>query len=496
MVAVAPMTTDEGPDTAAFLSAVEVVASFTTAFVPGRYSGEDAGRLLSAFTRVERLGVAGKTLAAARVAESGAHLRTGHKSAAEGLSARTGDPLVDSLGLLRLGETLSGQPDLEEALREGELSRARADLVADAITANPGKQAELVDGARHDTFTQLKQRCLRAKAEGRSVEDEERHRAALHANRRCHTTTDRDGAFRLDAVLTPEAGASLLSALQVQADRHFRLARSEGRFEGPAAYRADALVALVTGRGVLLPRGGGPGSRAGGPVPVAGGAPTGRRSGEVGSGEVGSDRAGSDGAGSDGAGSDRAGSDGAGSDRAPDPRATMAIRVDLDALRRGRVSEDEVCEVPGVGPVSVEWARQHLGHALLELVIANATDVTTIYRMGRHVPPAILSALLERDPTCVVPGCDRRLGLENDHWVTDYAHGGLVSMENLARLCPQHHRLRTHRGFRLLQGPTGWEWLSPEAPVVPTRARTKGRRRPAKAPPREATDPPLFDPDP
>ena len=162
----------------------------------------------------------------------------------------------------------------------------------------------------------------------------------------------------------------MLAALEAQTDRQFAQARSDGRFETTDAYRADALVALVTGRGILGPKGNGSG------------APSGRRP--------------------------------------ADPRATVSVVVDLEALRRGSVGEGERCEIPGVGPVGVEYARDLLGGALVELLIAKGTDVTTVYSAGRQVPMRVRSALLLRDPRCVVPHCDARLGLENDHWVTDF----------------------------------------------------------------------------
>ena len=88
----------------------------------------------------------------------------------------------------------------------------------------------------------------------------------------------------------------------------------------------------------------------------------------------------------------------------------------------------------------------------------------------------------------MVPGCDARLGLENDHWVVDFARGGLASMDNIARLCHHHHLLRTHDGYRLLGGPGEWQWLAPDDPKVPKRmlrARQRGQRQ--KGPPRPSS---------
>ncbi len=428
----------EASDYARAEAAAAVLAGIVASLESERYSGEDSVEWVRLFTRVERCGVAGKTLAARRVEESHLHRRSGHRSAAEYLAAETGDSVGETKDLIRLGEQLGDQPELAGAFCDGSVSRRRAAQVSDAVRVNPGKEAELVEGAKRDTDAQLRERCQRAKAQGRTPAEEARHYRRLHRNRRCFTGTDTDGAFSLRAVLTPDVGARVLVALEAQAERYFEQARRSGEHEGADAYRADALVALVTGRGVL-----GPGGDEAGPTPG----------------------------------------------RPPDPRAQLFIRADLTALRRGHVVGDELCEIPGVGPVPVEAAVAHLGAALTRLVVTDGVDVTTVYSPGRHLPRAVRAALLERDSRCVVPGCDARLGLENDHWVTDFAQGGPTTLANLARLCHRHHQQRTHQGFQLLGGPGNWRWITPETPIVPKRSRARRRAR-GPAPPTPGTSPP------
>ena len=443
MAVVAPRTEREQatPTFADAEAASDVLARFLADLEAERYSGEDAVSLLQLFTTVERTGLAGKTLAAHRVDQSRVHTRSGSRSAAEFIAATTGDPVGETKDLIRLGAHLGAQPDLSDAFRRQKLSRRRATQVSNAARVNPGRERDLVEGAQRDTDAVFKERCQRAKAEGRSEEEAERHRRALHANRSCRTYTDEDGAFRIDARFGPEAGAGVLAALDAEADRQFERARREGRMEPAAAYRADALLALITGKGILGPQ-------------VTHGTATGRT---------------------------------------PDPKATVLVTVDLDALRRGQVGEGERCEIPGVGPVPVGYARDLLGEALVELVIAKGTDVTTVYSAGRHIPKRVRSALLLRDPRCVVPGCDARLGLENDHWVTDYAKGGLTALDNLARLCRRHHRDRTHHGFTLMKEGDTWLWIAPEHPVTPKRPKRKRKTGPRTGAPPPETSPPLFD---
>jgi hypothetical protein len=445
--------TEQEPDAAALHAAVDVIARFTASYEPGRYSGSSVISVMADFALGKKLCAAGETLSAARAAQCQAHHRTGHRSPAEWLSSLTGASPGEAVDQLKLGEALADQPAVEEALRKGTLTPSRATLVSDAVKVNPAKEEELVQGATGDTFRQLKERCLKAKAEGRSTEDAERHRRAIHAKRRCRTFTDPEGAFRIDALFTPEAGALIEASLKAQADRQFEKARKDGRYETSDAYRADALLALVTGSGIVAPKGQkGTVPSIGGATPTASGNPV----------------------------------------RTPDPKATIFVRVDLASLRRGRIGDGDSCEIPGLGPVSVQWVREQLGEALVELIITKGVDVSAVYSAGRHIPRRIYSAIMERDPTCVVPGCDARFGLENDHWVTDFAKGGAVSMDNIARLCHHHHLLRTHDGFQLLGGAGHWRWVPPEDPKVPKRMMRNKRKPRGKAPPPPGTSRPHF----
>ncbi len=455
-------TPDEHQATTAgeFFAALEVIESFVGCLEPDRYDAKDAARLTKGFALGKRLCGAGETLVAQRAVRGNAHLTTGHRTPEEWLSSITGASKGEAKDLLKLGVALESQPTVEDALRAGRLTSQQAKLVSDAVKVNPGREDDLVKGAETDTAGQLKDRCLRAKSEGRSKEDAQRHRRALHDNRRCRTYTDSEGAFCLEAHLTPEAGAGLKSALDAQCDRFFQQARKEGRFENIDAYRADALEALVTGEGILAPA-------------------TRKRKTATASSPA------ADAASAAPGPSDR---------RRADPRATVHIRVDLAALRRGKVMHGETCEIPGVGPVSLGWATEMLGAALLDLVITDGVDVTTVVRLGRHIPAALLTAILERDQQCVVPGCGKRLGLENDHWQVDFADGGPVSYENIARLCAHHHRLRTHQGWVLTRENGQWRFNPPDRVDI---RRPAGRQRRQRAgspgpPPDPRLNRPLF----
>jgi hypothetical protein len=267
----------------------------------------------------------------------------------------------------------------------------------------------------------------------------------------------------LEGLFTPDAGAKLLAALKPTKTVIFDQARRQGLHERPDAYEADALVALLTGERP-------PGPRAGTGSDQTGSDQTG--SDQTGSGQTGSGQTGSDTPDAEEPGSGQSGSGRSGSDCRPTgfpPPASVHLRVDLAALRRGQLDAGECCEIPGVGPVPLETAREVLGDAIVHLVITRGADIASITNLGRTIKAPLRRAVIERDATCVVPGCDVREGLEIDHRIIPIAENGETALWNLARLCHHHHYLRHHQGFRLEGGPGDWQWLPPEKPPPPDR---------------------------
>jgi len=223
----------------------------------------------------------------------------------------------------------------------------------------------------------------------------------------------------LDARVGPRDGAVLLAALRQEHVRIWRR-RSPGQVDGQGGagaagiptqdqLRADALVRLVTGKaaGVKAETAFGPGTGLG--------------------------------------------------------RPELLIRVDAEALRRGEVAHGELCEIAGIGPVSLDSARTVLGEALWTLLVTTGTDIRTVTSTTRAVPKKVRSALLLRDRECVVPGCGETEGLEIDHWTRDFAWDGATALGNLALECGVHHAMKTRTGWRLRGGPGRWEWLPPKS---------------------------------
>jgi hypothetical protein len=103
---------------------------------------------------------------------------------------------------------------------------------------------------------------------------------------------------------------------------------------------------------------------------------------------------------------------------------TVHVVIDHAALVRGNTIDGERCEIPGTGPVNVQYVRDLLGNAFLTAVIRNGRDINTVAHLGRHVPAEVRTAMIVGGRECDVEGCECRHYLELDHCEVDFAAGG------------------------------------------------------------------------
>jgi hypothetical protein len=262
----------------------------------------------------------------------------------------------------------------------------------------------------------LKEECARVKARAIGETEARARYEAVRKSRSLVTWTDSDGVGRIEARITPDALGRFVAAIQGEANAIFGEARKSGQEESPKAYAADALMAFVSGTNV-----------------------TGLSSG-AGSGASG---------------------------RTGGPTTMMHLRVDIGALRRGKLEEGEVCEVPGVGPVPLATAVNEIGNSILKVIVSDGVDVRSVCHLGRAIPAHVRSALEARDEKCVVPGCEVARGLENDHYRIGFAQDGPTELWNLCRLCRWHHYLKTNCGYAITGSPGSWEWNGPQSETNP-----------------------------
>ncbi len=140
------------------------------------------------------------------------------------------------------------------------------------------------------------------------------------------------------------------------------------------------------------------------------------------------------------------------------------IIVNAESLRRGSTEGDELCEIEGIGPVSVAAAKELLSEGGFQYLVKEGFDIKTVTRSTRVVANCIDMALIVRDRVCARPGCGNRLGLERDHRQLDYGKDGPTELDNLVRLCSSCHKLKTDGGWRLEGRPGAWKWVAPPKP--------------------------------
>jgi len=328
----------------------------------------------------------------------------GYRSEAAWWADRTRTTVPDAVGQLTTAKRLSGLPATAEAVRAGALSAVEARSVAAAAEADPAWEAELLGAAGSVRSSDLVHSARALSQAAKAARPG--HRESLHKRRFLRFWTDEEGMVRMSAGLTPDEGAELFAAVRSRAYHVADEARQAGLgAEDQAAYDADALVGLALG--------------------------VERRA--TFEGPVGTSR----------------------------PRPRVFVHVDLPALLRGHAGPGELCELAGFGPVPVSVARMWIGDSELSVVFKDGVDISRVRNLGRTISAATEAALVARDRTCVVPGCNVSIDLENDHYVIPFCEGGATELWNMARICRFHHKLKTYDGFVLRGGPGRWEWIGP-----------------------------------
>jgi hypothetical protein len=395
--------------------------------------------LVDLLAQAEKAAASGIALLTPRVVETGAHAKGGHGSAAAWLGSLSGSSPSVAKDRLASAKRARSDPDLTKALHEAELSPAELKLLGEAEAAAPGSAKTLLDlsegGASHQ---ELRDTASRLRAGARKKEDEATRRTRVHERRHFRWRQCPQGGVRGEFFCDEVHWARVAPRLEAEAKARWKAAGSTD-LTSLEAFRLDVFLEFMAGAGA----GGGSGS---------GGAPDSSGSGGSGAG------GGPGGSGSTGS----AGSGGAGGPRRSG--VETLVLIDAEALRRGTTEGEETCEIEGIGPVSVAAATELLGEGALRFVIKEGFDIKTVTKSSRSIAKAVEAALIVRDRTCCVPGCGKRLGLERDHVFIDYGDDGPTELDNLVRMCPEHHALKTHGGWRLVGQPGHFTWVAQAHP--------------------------------
>ena len=318
------------------------MSSIVRALEPDAVPLAEVVSLWDDFDAIERHAAAAKMLLARRVEESRAWARAGHRSAAEFLAERSGSSVGAAHTQLEVSEKLERLPAVERVVRDGEFSGAKTALLVEGASANPAATARLLDQATRGSLKELRDEVLRARAAADADPDAGHRR--IHRRRQYRSWVDTEGAWHARLCGTPVAGAGFEARLSTLIDEEFAKARAGGRNEPREAYAFDAVMSLADRH-------------------------TGMQQAQSA------------------------------------PRYTTIVRADLEALRRGRVSDGEICEIAGIGPIPVSTARDLLGDSVLKLVITKGVDVRNVTHLGRGPSAAQRVALSWSSRGCSVEGC-------------------------------------------------------------------------------------------
>ena len=372
----------------------------------------EAVRLVDGFAEIERLAGLCRTLAAARVADSGAWRGQGDRSPAHWMARRAGTSVGQAHRELDTVAALDGLAATAQALVGGGLSLDQAAQVTRAAGVDPGAEDELLSTAQAGSLAELKKAADRREAAG--CHNSEQRFARVRAGRFFRHGTDHLGGFRAEMYTTPEDGARLLAGLRPWFRQLSRAAHAAGQSEPVEAVMVDALVQAVTT------------TSPGGDVEPA------VRAGGKGSGGGYRD-------------------------------CKVIVRVDHTALVRGHTHPGETCEISGVGPLPVFTVRDMINEAaFVAAVVTRATDIVGVTHLGRRPTALQTTALQWRDPQCCVQGCPADGYLEIDHR-TGWAITRRTTVTELDPLCSCHHCLKTNHGYRLDPG-TGKRPMRPPPP--------------------------------
>lgn len=376
---------------------------FNTSFDFASVTPQDSVELYERLVELERLADAAKNLAARQMAECGGWHSSGYRSPSHLMADRQATGVNQAAFMLATVEEMQRFPGITTAYRNGALNDRQAVEIVSAAAADPGAEQYLLAEAEYQDWQEFKRRCVRVREA--ALDDEQRQRRA-HRRRQLSTWVDSEGAFRISGRFTTAAGAHIMAGLepyrQKVADRASRRGR-RGK-TSPQAALADALVEMARHAG----------ARCEDPL-------------------------------------------------RPGPATTVHVRVDHAALTRGHTMSGEICEVPGVGPLPVSAVKQWMeqGDACITALLVDGEDIRKVVKVGsRHIPARLKAALVERDSSCVVPGCGQTLDLQIDH-VIPVHRGGPTTLYNLARLCSWHHYLKTTFGYVLKRRLGHWLFEDP-----------------------------------
>ena len=206
----------------------------------------DAARLVDQFSEIERLAVAGRTLATRRVQETKAWRSSGSPSIVAWVAEHSRASFRHAAATINMAMRLEQLPATKEALVSGDLSERQASEISAAAELDPAAERDLLRMAERESIAALREKCRDVAA---AAAGDENARERIRRSRYFRHWLETDGALRLDARLTADEGAPLLASIRHRADVLEAEAHRAGQVESAEAYAVDALASLADGAG-------------------------------------------------------------------------------------------------------------------------------------------------------------------------------------------------------------------------------------------------------
>ncbi|RDI43308.1 uncharacterized protein DUF222 [Nocardia mexicana] len=299
--------------------------------------------------------------------------------------------------LIDIGLALDVLPRTRAAFASGRIDLARVQVIADNTRDMPAELLEeleqkLIEAAARSAPARLRQIARRWVAK-LDPEGEQRRRERREGDRDVRIKAVQDGMAVFDGLL-PAAGAQTV-AMRLR-EMSLRVCEADPRTMPQR--RADALVALADGTGVLR-------------------CACGRRKCPA-----------------------------EPSTTATPRRPLIQIGVPADTLLGGG---NHPALLAGYGPLDADLARRIAEHAQFQVIPERTDDPTTTEEAMREEPAAWLDREIRaldglcRFPGCAMPAAESALDHTEPFDTAHPGRGGATVMANLAVLCPRHHRLKS-----------------------------------------------------
>jgi hypothetical protein len=150
-------------------------------------------------------------------------------------------------------------------------------------------------------------------------------------------------------------------------------------------------------------------------------------------------------------------------ERSSPPRPHLVVTVDINALGGGdgRIQLDGGPSLPAIDAEFLACDCTLLG------IVESDGQILNVGRKTRKIPLRLRRALLARDETCKYPGCTSRRFVDGHHLV-HWIYGGETKLENLALLCPFHHRMLHREKIKMRRLGNGrFVFIRPDGRVIP-----------------------------